>query len=165
MSPRACTLGRVTVHRFESRVAWRGDTGAGYDAYDRSHEASAAPADATLHLSADPAFLGSPASMNPEQLLLVAASSCQLLSFLARAARMRLSVLAYEDRAEASMDMEDAPARINRIVLRPAIAVAPGTDEARVRKAVDGAHRDCFIANTLACEMVIEPVIEVAATT
>ena len=152
----------MTVHRYESRVAWRGDTGVGYDAYDRAHEASAPPADATLRLSADPAFLGSPAALNPEQLLLVAASSCQLLSFLARAARMRLSVLAYEDRAEASMDMDDAPARINRIVLRPSITVAHGSDEARVRKAVEGAHRDCFIANTLSCEMAIEPVIDVA---
>ena len=152
----------MTVHRYESRVAWQGDTGAGYDAYDRAHAAAAAPAEASLELSADPAFLGSPDRLNPEQLLLVAASSCQLLSFLARAARMRLSVLGYEDRAEASMDMDDAPARINRIVLRPEIAVAPGTDEARVRKAVEGAHRDCFIANALSCEMVIEPAIAVA---
>ena len=153
----------MTVHRYESRVAWQGDTGAGYDAYDRSHEAGAPPAGASLQLSSDPAFLGSPAQLNPEQLLLVAASSCQLLSFLARAARMRLSVLAYEDHAEASMDMDDAPARIDRIVLRPRITVASGTEGSRVRKAVEGAHRDCFIANTLSCEMVIEPAIVVAA--
>jgi organic hydroperoxide reductase OsmC/OhrA len=149
----------VTVHRYEARVAWRGDTGAGYDAYDRAHDAAAPPADAALGLSADPAFLGSSERLNPEQLLLMSASSCQLLSFLARAARMRLQVLGYEDEAEASMDMDDPPARINRIVLRPRITVAAGCDEAKVRKAVDGAHRDCFVANALSCEMVIEPTV------
>jgi len=55
--------------------------------------------------------------------------------------------------------MDDAPARITRIVLRPRIEVAPGTDEARVRKAVERAHGDCFIANSLTSEMTIEPAI------
>ncbi len=149
----------MTVHGYTSRVEWSGSTADGYDHYSRAHLASADPARAALELSSDPAFLGDPGALNPEQLLLVAASSCQLLSFLARAARMRLEVTAYEDAAEAEMDMEDEPARITRIVLRPRIEVAPGTDEARVRKAVEGAHRDCFIANSLKSEMTIEPTI------
>jgi organic hydroperoxide reductase OsmC/OhrA len=149
----------MTVHGYRSRVWWSGSTAAGYDDYPRAHGATAAPAAAELRLSSDPAFLGSPDSLNPEQLLLVAASSCQLLSFLARAARMRLEVTGYEDEAEAEMDMDDPPARITRIVLRPRITVAAGTDEAKVRKAVDGAHRDCFIANSLKSEMTIEPTI------
>jgi len=140
-------------------VRWRGSSAAGYEHYPREHRVEVPPAAADLTLSSDPAFLGDPALMNPEQLLLASASSCQLLSFLARAARMRLEVLGYEDRAEAEMDMDDAPARITRIVLRPHIEVAPGTDEARVRKAVERAHGDCFIANSLTSEMKIEPTI------
>ena len=146
----------MTVHGYRSRVAWSGNTADGYDDYTRAHRASADPAPAALELSSDPAFLGDPSALNPEQLLLVAASSCQLLSFLARAARMRLEVTGYEDAAEAEMDLADEPARITRIVLRPRIEVAPGTDEARVRKAVEGGHRDCFIANSLRSEMTIE---------
>ena len=149
----------MTVHGYRSRVTWAGNTAEGYDHYSRAHAAEAPPATSGVAMSSDPAFLGDPAALNPEQLLLLSASSCQLLSFLARAARMRLEVTGYEDAAEASMDMEDPPARINRIVLRPRIEVAPGTDEARVRKAVEGAHRDCFIANSLTSEMTIEPTI------
>ena len=51
------------------------------------HEVSAPPADGTLKVSADPAFRGDPSRMNPEQLLLMSAASCQLLTFLAVAAR------------------------------------------------------------------------------
>ncbi len=151
----------MTTHGYSSRVTWAGNTAEGYDHYSRAHAAEAAPATAGLELSSDPAFLGDPSALNPEQLLLVAASSCQLLSFLARAARMRLEVTGYEDRAEAEMDMEDPPQRITRIVLRPRIEVAAGTDEARVRKAVERAHGDCFIANTLTSEMTIEPTVVV----
>jgi organic hydroperoxide reductase OsmC/OhrA len=149
----------MTVHGYRSRVTWGGNTADGYEHYSRAHAAEAAPADASIALSGDPAFLGDGSALNPEQLLLVAASSCQLLSFLARAARMRLEVTAYADEAEAEMDMDDPPARITRIVLRPRIEVAPGTDEAKVRKAVERAHRDCFIANSLTSDMTIEPAI------
>ncbi len=149
----------MDVHTYRTVARWSGSTAAGYDHYSREHRVEVPPAEAGLTLSSDPAFLGDAALLNPEQLLLAAASSCQLLSFLARAARMRLDVLRYEDRAHAEMDMGDAPARITRVVLRPRIEVAPGTDEARVRKAVDRAHGDCFIANSLGSEMAIEPTI------
>ena len=66
------------------------------------------PSEIELRLSADPVFRGDAAELNPEQLLLVAASSCQLLEFLALAARSRVAVISYEDRASASMD-ERAP--------------------------------------------------------
>ena len=97
--------------------------------------------------------------MNPEQLLLLAAVSCQLLSFLAVAARARVDVLEYDDAAEGEMDLDDRPARITRIKLRPRVVVAGATRE-RVAHLVEVAHRECFIANSLRSEMTIEPVIE-----
>jgi organic hydroperoxide reductase OsmC/OhrA len=68
------------VHRYTASCRWRGSTGAGYAAYDRAHEVEAVPAETTLSLSGDPAFGGDPTFLNPEQLLVMAASSCQLLS-------------------------------------------------------------------------------------
>src|SRR5262249_1070220 len=83
----------IGIHRYTVTSAWQGSTAAGYEAYDRSHEAHAPPAEAKLRLSGDPAFRGDAARLNPEQLLVVAASSCQLLSFLAVAARARIDVV------------------------------------------------------------------------
>ncbi|MDE1887998.1 MAG: OsmC family protein, partial [Gammaproteobacteria bacterium] len=78
------------VHHYQAMCTWRGSTGAGYETYDRSHELRAPPAPQTLTMSSDPVFRGDPQRLNPEQLLLMAAASCQMLSFLAIAARARL---------------------------------------------------------------------------
>ena len=80
-----------------------------------------------------------------------------MLSFLAVAARARIDVVAYEDDAEGVMPEDDEPLRITRIVLRPRIAVRGDTDEERLRKLADTAHRHCFIANSLTSEIVLEP--------
>jgi organic hydroperoxide reductase OsmC/OhrA len=88
----------------------------------------------------------------------LAASSCQMLSFLAVAARARIDVTAYEDDAEGEMPEDDKPIRITRIVLRPRIALrGDAPDDARLRQLVDTAHRHCFIANSLTTAIAIEP--------
>ena len=149
------------VHRYTASCAWQGSTAAGYDGYPRTHEAKAPPAPATLELSSDPAFRGDPALLNPEQLLVLAASSCQLLSFLAVAARARVDVIEYRDEAEGEMPEDDPPMRITRITLRPQIVVSEDVSEARVRHLVEVAHRECFIANSLTTKVVIEPDISI----
>jgi organic hydroperoxide reductase OsmC/OhrA len=139
------------THRYRTVCTWSGTTAVGYDAYDRTHTVVAPPARHELTLASDPAFLGDPDLLNPEQLLLASASSCQLLAFLAVAARARISVLAYRDEAEAVMPPEPVPTRITEIRLRPEITVASGADEAKVHRLVEVAHHECFIANTLSC--------------
>jgi organic hydroperoxide reductase OsmC/OhrA len=98
--------------------------------------------------------------MNPEQLLLVAASSCQLLEFLAIAARARIDVVSYADEAEALMPEDAEPMRITRITLRPHIVIDGDVAEQRVRHYLELAHDGCYIANSLRSEIVIEPRIE-----
>ncbi len=151
------------THTYHSRLSWQGTTAVGYETYDRTHRVAVPPADGELILSSDPAFNGDEHLPNPEQLLLAAASSCQLLSFLAIAARSRVEVLAYDDDADAVMPEEEKPMRITRITLRPRISVAAGSDLDRVRRMVESAHESCYIANTLTAEILIEPVIEHAA--
>jgi organic hydroperoxide reductase OsmC/OhrA len=141
------------THRYRAVGSWTGSTAAGYDSYDRAHTLSCPPAPGELTMSGDPAFLGNPGRLNPEQLLLAAAVSCQLLSFLAVAARARVDVRGYEDDAEADMPEDDKPMRITAIRLRPRITVAPGTDPEKVHKLVGLAHEHCFIANSLTSEI------------
>lgn len=149
-------------HHYHATCRWSGSTGVGYDNYTRAHEISAAPAEAALKLSGDPVFRGDPKLLNPEQLLVIAAASCQLLSFLAVAARKRLDVVEYEDRAEGFMPEEDKPVRVTRIVLHPRIVVKSGTREV-VQKAVEIGHRECYIANSLKTDIHIEPEIIIQA--
>jgi len=103
---------------------------------------------------------GDPGALNPEQLLLMAASSCQMLWFLHLAAKARIDVVAYEDEAEALMPEDEEPVRITEITLRPRITVDGDASEERVEKLIEQAHGYCFIANSLNSAMRIEPTVE-----
>jgi organic hydroperoxide reductase OsmC/OhrA len=149
----------VTVHRYATQVAWRGSTAGGYESYSREHTLRVPSAGQELRLSGDATFGGDPALLNPEQLIVAAASACQLLEFLAIASKARIDVLEYSDDAEGIMDESDEPARIQRIVLRPRIVVAGGPSEEKVLRLVDLAHRYCYVANSLRSEIEVEAVI------
>jgi organic hydroperoxide reductase OsmC/OhrA len=47
--------------------------------------------------------------------------------------------------------------RITRITLRPRITILGDVDDARVRHLVEVAHRECFIANSLTTEVIVQP--------
>ncbi len=150
------------VHHYQARCSWRGSTAGGYGAYDRSHTGSCPPASPVLNLSSDPAFNGDPAKLDPEQLLVLAATSCQLLSFLSIAARAGVTVLAYDDDAEASMTVRRQPMALDSITLRPKISVTAGTDIDAVIAMVHEAHEECYIANSLRCDIAVVPEIAIA---
>jgi organic hydroperoxide reductase OsmC/OhrA len=151
------------THRYRAACAWTGSTGAGYEHYDRTHTATAPGVEAALTVTSDRAFRGDPGLWNPEALLVLAASSCQLLSFLAVAAVARIDVISYSDDAEGEMPEHDKPMRVTEIVLRPRITIRGEIDDARVRHLVDVAHRECFIANSLRTDVRIEPRITITA--
>jgi organic hydroperoxide reductase OsmC/OhrA len=151
------------VHEYRCRLDWSGSTAGGYEHYPREHGVSCPPAQTALRLSSDPAFGGDPDLINPEQLLVAAASSCQMLSFMAYAGRTRIDVVSYVDEAEGVMPEDDKPMRITEIVLRPHIVIAGEANEERVRRFVERAHEACFIANSLKTNITIEPEIEFAS--
>jgi organic hydroperoxide reductase OsmC/OhrA len=153
------------VHRYRTQVTWQGSTGAGYDRYERTHHATTVPSTVDLELASDPAFKGDATKLNPEELLVLAATSCQLLSFLAIAARARVDVVAYRDDGEGEMPEDEKPVRITRITLRPHITVRLATDRrdvqerSRIERLVSLGHQECYIANSLRAEVVVVPTI------
>jgi organic hydroperoxide reductase OsmC/OhrA len=151
----------ATHHTYRARCRWTGDTGLGWENYDRQHAADAPPAEPTLTLTTGE-DKGDPSQLNPEQLLVVAASSCQLLSFLHVAAKARVEVIEYADDAEGVMPEDDLPMRVTKIVLKPRIVVREGPSEERVKHLAEVAHRECYIANSLKTDVRVEPQIEFA---
>ncbi|MET3803067.1 organic hydroperoxide reductase OsmC/OhrA [Nakamurella sp. UYEF19] len=148
-------------HTYHAHVLWTGSTKSGYRNYTRFHRAVAPPAP-EVPLSADPHFRGDPAYLNPEQLLVMAASSCQLLSFLSVAALHHLEILDYDDDAHGEMSDTGQPMRITHILLRPVITVATDTDHALVEPLVQEAHHGCYIANTLNSDVIVQPTVVTA---
>jgi organic hydroperoxide reductase OsmC/OhrA len=152
----------VPTHHYDTRLRWTGSTGLGWEGYDRAHTALAPPAEQEIRLTTGEAQ-GDPRILNPEQLVVIAASSCQMLWFLHLAAKARIDVVEYEDDAGGVMPADDEPVRITEITLRPRIVIAGDTSEERVRKLVHKAHEHCFIANSLKSEVRLEPRVEIRA--
>ena len=147
----------MAPHGYRAQVRWEGSTGAGYRDYPRAHSAFLPPATEGLDLSADPHFRGDADLPNPEQLLVLAASSCQLLSFLAVAARAKVDVVGYADDASGEMPQHVSPQRITRIVLRPVVTVTGVVGDHVVERLLHEAHEQCYIASSLTSEVVLEP--------
>jgi organic hydroperoxide reductase OsmC/OhrA len=150
----------VAANTYETRVRWTGSTGLGWDHYDRTHVATAPGVEQEVKVTTGESK-GDPAILNPELLLLMAASSCQMLWFLHLAAKARIDVVEYDDSASALMPTDEQPVRITEITLRPRIVISGAASEERVHKLAHTAHEHCFVANSLTAQMTLQPTVEV----
>ena len=145
------------VERYEASVRWSGSLADGYEAYPRSHSGFAGSS--AVRLTTGNRY-GDPRLMNPEQLVVMAAASCQLLWFLHLAAKARLEVVSYVDEASAEMPVDVVPVALSRVDLRPRIEVEGDVSDERVLKLVDLAHRECYVANSLRCPVTVHATVQ-----
>ncbi|MSP67246.1 MAG: OsmC family peroxiredoxin [Alphaproteobacteria bacterium] len=140
-------------HEFRARTRWTGGWPAGATgiaAFGRDYvvEITGKP---PLQGSAAAGFQGDAQRHNPEDLLLAALSACHMLSYLALAARARIRVLAYEDTASATLqvDASSGSGRLTEATLRPDVVIADAALLARAEALHARAHALCFIANSI----------------
>ncbi|MEV0972305.1 OsmC family protein [Microtetraspora glauca] len=151
-------------HTYETIVTWTGDRGTGTSGpRDYSPDVEiAADGPGVITGSSDPAFGGDPARWNPEQLLVASLSQCHLLWYLFLCARAGVVVTTYLDRATGDMTAHADGGRFTEVVLRPQVTVA---DSAMTEEAVRlhaEAHRNCYIAKSVAFPVRCEPVVSAA---
>ena len=142
-----------------ANVTWKRATGDFvYETYDRSHTIRF-PGGQTVTGSDAADFMGKKELANPEEMLAAALSSCHMLTFLALAAKSRLVVDRYEDSAVATLSKNIKGALcVTRIELRPKTVFSGQVPPPeKVKELHEKAHKHCFIANSLACEMVVNP--------
>jgi len=151
------------MHRYTAKIDWRreGDD-FGRGRYSRAHHwcfdggirvaASASPRVVPLPFSSEQAI-------DPEEALVAAAASCHMLSFLHVASKRGFVVASYADDAEGVME-KDTRGRyaITRIELRPRILFAGSLkpDAAELAALHHAAHEECYIANSIRAEVVVE---------
>ena len=138
-----------------AKLAWHGNTL--QPEYSRSAELTKPAGLAAIPVSSLPMFGGTAERWNPEDLLAGTLAHCHMLTFLALAAKARVEVHAYEDRAEAALVTEERVSRVGEILLQPTIRVAAGTDVAKVEELFQKAHKYCVIANSITSKVVMEP--------
>lgn len=113
----------------------------------------------TATMTAAPDYGGDSRYVNPEEALAAALSSCHMLTFIALAAKARWRLTGYRDRAVAVLGKTgDGRTTVAEIVLHPVTEFEPGQeiDADKLRAMHERAHRYCFVANAISCEMRVE---------
>jgi organic hydroperoxide reductase OsmC/OhrA len=151
------------VHNYGARVIWkRGDEKFIDNRYSRRHEWSF-DGGVTVAASSSPLVIPVPLSsaeaVDPEEALVASVSACHMLWFLYAAAKRGFVVDEYVDDASGSMGKNtEGRTAMLRIALRPKVTFSgekrPSDED--LRQLHDVAHHECFIANSLKTEIVVE---------
>lgn len=139
-------------------VSWsRGEHEFTYQTYNRDHEWRF-DGGVTVPGSANPAYLGNPGPVDPEEAFVASLSSCHMLTFLAIAARKRIVVDSYDDHAVGVMAKnERGRIAVTHVTLHPKITFAGPTPDAETLERIHHlAHEECFIANSVTTEITVE---------
>ena len=127
-----------------------------YDTYTRDH-AWRFPGAPDVAASAAPEYRGTPERVDPEQAFVAAVSSCHMLTFLAIAAKKRITVLSYRDEAVGVLARNEAGRlAITEVTLRPQIEFEDAPSAEVIDKIHHLSHQECFIANAVNCAIHVE---------
>lgn len=97
-------------------------------------------------------------AVDPEEMFVAALSNCHMLTFLHKARLAGFTVGAYHDEPFGVME-EIAPGRmaVTRVTLRPKVSYEGAAPDAAQRQDLHhAAHEECFIANSVKTEVVVE---------
>lgn len=148
-------------HDYATRTVWTGNLGQGtktYTGYSRSLEWSGEHKYAAILGSSDPAFHGDRSRYNPEELLVMALSSCHMLWMLHLLADAGIVITEYRDDASGTMVTHpDGAGEFVKVTLRPLMKLE---DKSKTKEALSlhaQAHEKCFIARSVKCPVEIEP--------
>lgn len=99
-------------------------------------------------------------AVDPEEALVAALSSCHMLTFLYLAAKQGFVVESYDDAAVGVMTKnERGKLFMSKVALRPRIvfSAAKQPSAAELAQLHHHAHEECYIANSVLTEVVVEP--------
>jgi len=117
----------------------------------------------SLKFSAPPEFGGRPGYWSPEQLLVMAANSCFLSTFLFFAEKSNILLAGYRAEGEGRLEMVEGKGyQFAEIVLRPVVVLEKEKDMARVQRLLQKAEHACIVAHSLATPIRVESRVEVA---
>jgi organic hydroperoxide reductase OsmC/OhrA len=148
-------------HIYRVHLSWTG-AGGTFRKHDRSY-ALTAPGKPTIDGSSDAVFRGDSAKWNPEDLLVASLSACHQLWYLGLCVAAGIIVTGYEDDAEGVM-VEASPGgagQFEKVVLRPIVTLAPGSDLAAAARLHEAAHENCFIARSVNFPVTHEATLEI----
>ena len=138
-------------HLFKAKLNWTSvlkETNSNSKKYSKTHQI-AIEGKAILDVSAAKAFKGDPALYNPEDLLLSSVVSCHMMSYLYVCSQNGITVVSYQDGAEATLEVsENGSGRFTEVRLFPKVIIK---EKEKISEALSlhvKANELCFIANS-----------------
>ena len=144
----------MSEHR--AKVQWQRSGEFRYETYSRAHtlqfDGVAAPGNAAP--ANIPSTVPPRPGVDPEQAFVAALSSCHMLWFLHLACQKKWMVERYVDEAVGVLDKT----WVSRVTLRPKVTFSGRQPSAEDLRALHhAAHENCYIANSVKTEVLIEP--------
>ena len=152
------------AHEYRATVTWKREGGAAFtdQRYSRGHTWTF-DGGITVPGSSSPHSVKLPYSVaeavDPEEAFVAALSSCHMLTFLYVAAKQGYVIDAYADEAVGVMTRnERGKMWVSKVTLAPAIAFAgeKRPTQAQFDELHHLAHEECFIANSVKSEVVVQ---------
>jgi len=150
---------------YTATIRWTRDPGTDFakGQYSRAHEwefdgGAVVPASPSPHIV--PAPWNDPAAVDPEEAFVASLSSCHMLFFVDFARRAGFVVDSYVDEAEGVLEKRaDGKMWMSRVMLHPRVEFSgeKRPSEAELADLHHRAHEECFIANSVRAEVIVEP--------
>lgn len=142
------------VYTYRTTTEWMG----------RRNGRFAVPGREPILFSSPPEFKGEEAFYNPEELFVGAVEMCLMLTFASLIEKQKLAVEAYYSEAAGTLEFASGELKFTRIVVRPTVLVQTKDSIPKVHHALELAHRNCLVANSIQSEVTIEADILVSAS-
>ncbi len=155
------------AHTHTALIRWHvGDSDFLGKRYSRAHTWTfdggvVVPASSSPHVV--PVPMSDASAVDPEEAFVASLSSCHMLWFLDIASRAGYSIASYDDAADGRMGRNAAGKLVvDLVTLRPRVRVtgARAPDATTLAALHHQAHEECFLANSVRCEIRCEPVLE-----
>mgnify|MGYP001109294957 CR=1 FL=1 len=141
----------MATYTYETTVTWKGEHW-GHLKCGNGPE---------MEFSAPPDLHGHAGVMTPEDAFVAAANMCVMMMFLWAAERFKIHLISYECKAEGEKKIElDRTEIFTKVTLWPKIRVR-GTEEKRVRRALQSATKYSLVANSIKGEVIVKPEITI----
>ena len=115
-----------------------------------------------IRFSAPPEFKGEPGFWTPEHFLVAAVASCFVVTFYALADRSRMEFGKLDLSVEGKLSMFEGRLCFREIVLQPSLTILQTQDVERAYALLERTEHGCLIARTLACPILMEPLVQAA---
>lgn len=147
-------------HVYQAKTVWTGasySSTSSYESYSREYTVIIEGKPRVVG-SADPTFYGDSSLHNPEDLLVIALSTCHMLSYLALCGA-GVRVISYSDEARGKMAHQEGKIRFTEVVLHPKVVIAAGDNLLKAESLHHDAHEVCFIANSVSFPVLHQPLV------